>query len=185
MRTIYILLTNTGTYLSRFIHILIRAEYTHVSMSFEEDLQPLYSFSRKYVYLPLPAGLHNAPLDMGFFKKHSKIPCAVYKLEVDEETYLKAKSALQRMLDNAKYYRFSILGLAFCGCRIPVNRRRHYFCSEFVSHILNTSNALKLPHKPCLMRPNDYTKIESLECVFKGRLNDLLYNINTNNKISA
>ncbi len=185
MQTIYILLTNTGTYLSRAIHFLTRADYTHASMSFEENLQPLYSFSRKYVYLPLPAGLHNEPLDLGFFKKHSKIPCAVYKLEVDKETYLAAKSEVEEMLKSAKHYRFSILGLVLCGCRIPLNRRRHYFCSQFVSHILNTANAVELPHRPSLMRPNDYTKIESLECVFKGRFDKLLESINQNNKISA
>ncbi len=185
MHTIYILLTNTGTYLSRFIHILTRADYTHASMSFEEELQPLYSFSRKYVYLPLPAGLHHEPLEMGFFKKHSKIPCAVYKLEVDEETYLSAKAEVDEMLKNAKHYRFSILGLVLCGCRIPLTRRRHYFCSQFVSHILDTVNAVELPHRPSLMRPNDYTKIDSLECVFEGRLDELLQNLNTYNKISA
>lgn len=185
MRTIYIVLTKTGTYLSRFIHIITRADYTHASMSFEDELQPLYSFSRFYTYLPLPAGLHHEPLDVGFFKKHSHIPCAVYKLEVDEETYQAAKKEVDAMLENSKYYRFNILGLALCGFRIPLNRKRHYFCSEFVSHILHSSNALKLPRKPCIMRPNDYTKIENLECIFEGRLDDLKERLNTYNKITA
>lgn len=185
MRTIYIVLTKTGTYLSKFINFVTRADYTHASMSFEEELQPLYSFSRYYTYLPLPAGLHHEPFEIGFFKKHSHIPCAVYKLEVDDETYAAAKAEVEAMLKNAKYYRFNILGLALCGFRIPLDRKRHYFCSEFVSHILHTANALELPRKPCIMRPNDYTKIENLECVFKGRLNELLEELKENQKISA
>lgn len=185
MRTIYVVLTKTGTYLSKFIHLITRADYTHASMSFEEGLQPLYSFSRFYTYLPLPAGLHNEPLDLGFFKKHSRIPCAVYKIEVDEDTYASAKEEVERMLINAKYYRFSILGLMFCGLRIPLTRKRYYFCSQFVSHILTHSEALQLPYEPSLMRPNDYSKIENIECVFKGRLDELKETLNTYNKITA
>ena len=45
------------------------------------------------------------------------IPCAVYKIEVDEETYLKAKGEVEQMLKNADYYRFNILGLWLCGVK--------------------------------------------------------------------
>lgn len=185
MRTIYIVLTKTGTYLSKFIQLITRADYTHASMSFEEGLQPLYSFSRYYTYLPLPAGLHNEPLDRGFFKKHSHIPCAVYKIEVDEETFEAAKAEVEKMLEKTKYYRFSILGLALCGMRIPLTRKRYYFCSQFVSHILTHSKAIELPYEPCLMRPNDYLKIENLECIFKGKLDELKEQLNTYSKITA
>lgn len=185
MRTIYIVLTKSGTYLSKFIRAVTRANYTHASMSFEDELQPLYSFSRFQAFPPLPAGLNNESFDNGVYKKYPHIPCAVYKIEVNEETYLKAKGEVEQMLKNADYYRFNIIGLWLCGCRIPFTRKRYYFCSQFVSHILETANAIQLPHRPSLMRPSDYTKIESLECVFEGRLDELKANLNTYNKILA
>ena len=185
MRTIYVVLTKSGTYLSKFIHIITRANYTHASMSFEDELQPLYSFSRFQAFPPLPAGLNNESLDNGVYKKYSHIPCAVYKIDVDEKTYQKAKGEVEEMLKNADYYRFNILGLALCGCRIPLTRKRYYFCSQFVSHILETANVIELPHRPSLMRPSDYTKIEDLECVFEGKLNELKEHLNTYEKIIA
>ena len=67
MRTIYIVLTKSGTYLSKFIRAVTRANYTHASMSFEDELQPLYSFSRFQAFPPLPAGLNNESFDNGVY----------------------------------------------------------------------------------------------------------------------
>ena len=179
MRTVYVVLTKSDTYLSRFIHFITKARYTHASLSFDEKLQPLYSFSRFQPFPPLPAGLHHESFEVGFFKKYSYIPCAVYKIDVDDYTFEKAKNEVDAMLQNAEYYRFSILGLVLCGCRIPLKRKRYYFCSQFVSYILETANIVELPYSPTLMRPSDYTKIEKLECIFEGKLNELKEQLNT------
>ena len=53
MKSIYILLTKSDTVVSKAIHLVTADQYTHVSISFDKTLQPLYSFSRKYIYLPL------------------------------------------------------------------------------------------------------------------------------------
>ena len=52
---------------------------------------------------------------------------------------------------------------------IAYDRKSHYFCSEFVSEVLEMSNALELQKHPSLMRPADYTKIEELNCLFDGK----------------
>lgn len=174
MKSIYILLTKSDTYVSRIIKLLTADTYTHASISFDSSLQPLYSFSRKYVNAPLPAGLRTEPLTKGFFKKYDYIPCAVYELQVKEEIWCEAKALVERMMSEAPQYQFSVIGLILCRLGIPYHRRRRYFCSEFVSAVLDRSDALKLPKKPSLMRPNDYTKIPSLACRFEGRLNMLL-----------
>lgn len=174
MRSIYILATKTNTYTSKTIKFFTNAKYTHASISFEENLQPLYSFCRKYVYFPLPGGLHHEHLETGFFKKQGAIPCALYEIKVTDEIYNKAFNEVNNMFVNSKNYKFSVLGLIFCGCRIPVKRKHHYFCSEFVSEILDKSNALELPKVPQLMRPSDFDKISSLNCIYKGNLKDLV-----------
>ena len=79
MKKIYILLTKSDTWVSHLIKLVTNDTYTHASISFEPDLQPMYSFSRKFVNLPLPAGLRMEPLDRGFYKKYSYIPCALYE----------------------------------------------------------------------------------------------------------
>ncbi len=176
MKSIYILLTKSDTWVSKAIKLLTDDRYTHVSISFEKALQPLYSFSRKYTNLPLPAGLQNESFTNGFFKKYSYIPCAVYELKVSDKVYWEARNEVETMMKDAPNYRFSVLGLILCKLNIPMHRKSRYFCSEFVSEILVRSKALSLPKQPSLMRPNDYTKLSALSCCYEGKLKFLLQN---------
>ncbi len=179
-KSIYILLTKSDTCISKIINLTTADRYTHASISFDESLQPLYSFARKYVHFPLPAGLRQEPLDAGFFKRYSNIPCALYELKVTEDVYNRAKRQVDRMMKKQKKYRFSVLGLILCRLSIPFHRKHFYFCSEFVGAVLEDSNALSLPKAPSLMRPNDYSKFDNLSCKFEGRLNTLIKQLGFN-----
>ena len=46
MKTLYIFLTRSGTLLSNLVYSLTGAQYTHVSLAFDEDLSTLYSSTR-------------------------------------------------------------------------------------------------------------------------------------------
>lgn len=173
-KSIYILLTKSDTCISKIINLTTSDRYTHASISFDASLQPMYSFARKYVHFPLPAGLRQEPLDEGFFKRYSHIPCALYELKVTEDVYNRAKRQVDRMMKKQKEYRFSVLGLILCRLSIPFHRKHFYFCSEFVGAVLEDSNALSLPKAPSLMRPNDYSKFSNMSCKFEGRLNTLI-----------
>lgn len=77
------------------------------------------------------------------------------------------------MMAHGKLYRFNVLGLVLCAMHIRWQRRRHYFCSQFVSDVLEKSGALELPKDSTLMHPNDYTQLGQLRCVYEGRLSGL------------
>ena len=55
-RTVYILLTRSGTWFSRLIHLATQDSYTHVSIGLDGPTGPFYSFARKYEHFALPAG---------------------------------------------------------------------------------------------------------------------------------
>lgn len=173
MKKIYVLLTRSGTWVSHLIGLVTEDRYTHASISFEPTLQPMYSFSRKFVHLPLPAGLRAEPLDTGFYKKYHAIPCALYELDVTDEVYFAAKNEVEQMMQDAAHCPFNLIGLLLCRMEIPFHRENQYFCSEFVSEVLTRSHALPMPKVPSLMRPNDYTRLPQLRCCFEGKLNEL------------
>ena len=175
MKTIYILLTRSGTILSRIVHLVTADTYTHVSIAFSEDLQPLYSSSRKNGETLFPAGPCLEQFHKGYYKKHPFIPCALFELQVSDEAYEKAKEEAQRFILNADSYDFNILGLLFSHFRIPLRRRSHFFCSQLVGEILQRSGAVQLPSEPALMRPVDYMSIPGAVCLFKGRLFELVH----------
>lgn len=174
MHKIYILLTKSDTWVSHLISLVTNDTYTHASISFEPNLQPMYSFSRKFVSLPLPAGLRAEPLDKGFYKKYDTIPCALYELNVTEAVYAAARAEVEQMMQNAAHCPFNLVGLLLCRMQIPFHRENQYFCSEFVGEVLTRSHALTMPKVPSLIRPNDYAHLPQLICRFEGRLNELL-----------
>lgn len=174
MKNIYILLTRSGTLLSNLVYLVTGDTFTHASISFDDCLQPLYSSARKNGETMFPAGPCREHFHRGFYKKHRKIPCALYALEVPEENYSKAIEEVSGILSHSDEYRFNILGLILCKLNIPLKRRHKFFCSQFVAEILRRSESIDLPKVPSLMRPMDYTKLSQLQCLYQGMLQDLV-----------
>lgn len=117
-----------------------------------------------------PAGPSREYLNRGVFRLQENIPCALYALEVTDEAYARAKRRADHMMNHGELYRFNSVGLLLCALHIRWNRRRHYFCSQFVSEVLQKSGSLDLPRHSTLMRPNDYAAMPQLKCLYSGRL---------------
>lgn len=145
MKTIYILLTRSGTLLSKLVYAVTGASYTHASMAFDEELNCLYSSTRKNGYTMFPAGPSKEYLNKGVFRLRDDAPCALYALEVTDEAYVRARRRAEHMMARGELYRFNTLGLILCALHIRWQRRRHYFCSQFVSEVLEKSGAMELP----------------------------------------
>mgnify|MGYP002611778156 CR=1 FL=1 len=173
MKTIYILLTRSGTLLSKLVYAATGASYTHASMAFDAELSCLYSSTRKNGYTMFPAGPSKEYLNRGVFRLRDNAPCALYALEVSDEAYSHALCRAEEFMRHSEEYSFNTLGLILCGLHIRWQRRRHYFCSQFVSEVLEQSGALALPKDSTLMHPNDYTQLGQLRCVYEGRLSGL------------
>ena len=114
MKDIYLLLTKSDTFISKAIYLMTQDSYTHISISFEENLQPMYSCARKYTYSPIPAGIRNESFEKGFYNKNQHIPCALYKLTVKKEIYYKAKFILESILNHSQDYKYNLMGLILC-----------------------------------------------------------------------
>lgn len=174
MKTIYILLTRSGTFLSNLVYLINGDMYTHASICFDEDLSSVYSSARKNGETMFPAGPCQESFHRGFYKKNSEIPCALYELQVTEETYEKARQEVYHIIKDADHYHFNIIGLLLCKLNIPFQRRYNFFCSQFVGEILHRSSAVELPKKTSVMRPMDYTTLPQVNCCYKGLLKDLV-----------
>ena len=170
MKTIYILLTRSGTLLSKLVYAVTGASYTHASMAFDEELDCLYSSTRKNGYTMFPAGPSKEYLNKGVFRLRGDAPCALYALEVTDEAYVRARRRAEHMMARGELYRFNTLGLILCALHIRWQRRRHYFCSQFVSEVLQKSGALDLPKPSTLMHPSDYAELPELRCLYRGTL---------------
>lgn len=175
--TVYILLTRSGTWFSRLIHLATADDFTHASIGLEGPAGPFYSFARKNPATALPAGLVEERAGRGFFRRHPSIPCALYALEVDTATYAALERKVKGMYERREEYHYNLLGALSCFFRLPIERRGHYFCSEFVAEVLVESGAAQLGRDPCLTRPMDLCRLTNLRPVHRGLVGELAGNV--------
>ncbi len=169
-RTVYILLTRSGTCFSRFIHLVTRDGYTHASIGLDTPQGPFYSFGRKYPRLILPAGLVEERVGQNCWSAGRQVPCCLYALTVPEETYRLLRRRLDGMYADRARYHYNLLGALACYFQLSLSRRRHYFCSQFVAALLQDCGAVALPKSPTLLRPSDLSRLDGLRPLLRGDL---------------
>ncbi|MGX7376200.1 hypothetical protein ACWOFO_03325 [Carnobacterium maltaromaticum] len=184
MKTIYILLTRSNTYISKLIQLVTSNDYTHVSLAFDEELSECFSFGRKNPYFALPAGLIQENLTNCFFNYHKDTPCTLYELKVSESVFMQARREVQQMVIEKKQYRYNIIGLVCCKLSILYQREKYYFCSQFVAEILEKSQAVILPKPAELIRPIDCISLIPGNCLFTGKISELVASVNSQVRVS-
>ena len=167
-RAVYILLTRSGTWFSRLIHFATRDDYTHASIGLDGPAGPFYSFARKYERFALPAGLVEERVGPGAGDSRRSTPCCLYALTVPEPAYRRLRERLAFMYGRRELYHYNLLGALSCGLNLPLARRRHYFCSQFVAELLQGSGAAVLPKEPALLRPADFQGLRGLRPIHLG-----------------
>ncbi len=167
MKKIYIVLTHTGTIISKVVRFWTKDEFSHVSISLDEDLEQMYSFGRLKPYNPILAGLVHEKQNEGTFKRFFNTKACIYSIEVEDYQYIQLKETIYMMYLNKKQYKFNILGLLAIGFKKEIKMQNYFYCAEFVKYVLEKSGInLELPEK--LIKPEDFKKIENKELEYYG-----------------
>lgn len=175
MKKIYIILTYTGTILSKIVKIYTRREYSHVSISLKEDLTKMYSFGRINPYNPFSGGFVHEEIDKGTFKRFKKTKTKIYSLEISEEKYEKLESIIEQMKAKKNLYKFNVIGLLGILLNVKIKREKYFYCAEFVKYVLEQSQVLELPD---LVKPEDFEKVSGISEIYRGVLRE--YRIDDN-----
>ena len=173
MKKIYILLTKSTTICSKVVYMATKSEYTHASISLDKNFDKLYTFSRRYKHLLLPAGFVVESAYDGIMGDSDNMNCAVYELSISNDSYRKLVRMFRHMDYHKKKYRYSILGLPMCFFKKRYKRKGYYFCSQFVHHALTESGAIKDETCSSLFRPMDFRTLPEAKEIFKGNIKEL------------
>lgn len=130
---IYILLTDTGSLLTKLIKLYTKKRYNHASISFNSKLSEVYSFGRKKVENPFRGGFVREDVKEGLFKNAD---CALYSIAVTKKQVKKMQDIIINMEKEKEAYRYNFLGLFGFLINKPIKRKRAFFCSQFVGHLL-------------------------------------------------
>ena len=173
MKYIYILLSRSTTFASRCIHLATKKEYTHCSVSVDPMLEEMYAFCRIYPRLPIPGGLARDSIQLGFYKIHSQIPCAYYRLEVTETQYEMVKEALNRLWAIKDRFSYDLLGACLFLTKKERKCYNRRYCSWFLSEFLGTLGIAKFEKPYSLIEPIEMKNIEGIELLFEGSVENL------------
>jgi len=169
MKKIYIVLTYTGTILSRMIKIRTRAEYAHSSIALDEGLDEMYSFGRLHPYIAFWGGFVKEGIKEGTFKRFKNTTVGVYCIEVSDEQYENLKNVIKNIRDNKKDYKFNIRGMALTSLNMGNSRINRFYCAEFVKYVLEKSD-IDISELPKAIRPEDFKKLKNTTLIYKGYL---------------
>ncbi len=174
MKRIYFVLTYSGTILGRIIRMKTGRIYTHVSISLDENLKKMYSFSRLNPYNCFIGGFMHEKLNEGCFKRFKNTQAMINYIEVTDCQYEKLEKQITMFEQNKALYKFNVLGLIYILFNKRIHRKNYFYCAEFVKYILKNANVnVELPDMP---RPENFEKLKKSKVIYTGLLNQ--YNIN-------
>jgi len=100
-KSIFILLTNTGSLFSTAIGFYTRQRFNHVSIALNDDFKAIYSFGRKHPKNPIVGGFVNE-IETQIYEHFESTSCIVLKKIVSPEEYARILKSINK-LENEKY----------------------------------------------------------------------------------
>jgi len=172
----YILLTDTRSVLTRLIRLYTKEPYNHASIAFDPELSEVYSFGRKSERNPFIGGFVKEDLKSRLLVEAN---CAIYSFEATEDQLDKMREYVREMAEKKSQYRYNFLGLFGFIINKPIDRKNHFFCSQFVASVLAEGHVLMFSKPLALIAPSDFRNLVNFELVYQGRLMDYKANRKT------
>lgn len=164
---VYVVLSHTGSIPSKVIRHVTRDNYTHVSISLDYTLTKMYSFGRKYLYSPYPAGFIEENIHDGLYKLKKNVFISVYKIKVSNQEFEYIYNVLKSFKANGEIYFYDYLGALGVYLGKNLFKRNGYICSSFVSDILNEAGIL-VDMESWRIRPQHFSSINKFELIYEG-----------------
>lgn len=182
MKKIYIILTHTGTTLSKIIKNYTKDEFSHVSISLDKDLNEMYSFGRLNPYNPFWGGFVHEGINFGTFKRFKNTVCRIFAINVTEEQFNNVKGIIEYIKNSKQLQTFNVIGLFAVGFNIKISFENSFYCAEFVKYVLDKSDIKN--NLPEMIRPEDFKKLEDSSIIYDGLLRNYQSStININGKL--
>ena len=168
MKHIYIILTYSGTVLSRIVKAYTGAEYSHVSIGLDENLTKMYSFGRLNPYNPFIGGFVHEGINIGTFKRFKNTQTAVYSIMISDEQYNRLNQIIHKVEATSQEYKFNFVGLVAVALHMKIQRRRAFYCAEFVKYAMKKAQIKN--NLPDIVKPEDFKMLDNIEEIYSGLL---------------
>ena len=169
-KSIYVVLSQTGTMFSRALKFFTHAEYNHSSISLTPSLETMYSFGRLNPYNPFIGGFVEEGKNIGTFKRFYKTRAMVIEFKVSVEKYNAIQYFIEYFKNHKTEFHYNYLGVLFACFRKYHTSSKRFYCSEFVKTCLETFNIENAGELPRIIKPIDFLKLENKNIIYQGFL---------------
>jgi len=170
-KTLFLLFTDTGTWLSKIIRYYTKHPFSHVSISLDPELKEMYSFGRKQANHPFRAGFVREDTKSELFRRSA---CEICSYQVDETDYQKITQQIKGMEATKHMYKYNFIGLIGFILHIEMKRKKAFFCSQFVATVLQQSKQFQFGKRACFVTPADIRNYQGMRVIYRGKLEDYL-----------
>lgn len=171
-KKIYVVLSQTGSVVSKLIHIFSHRKYNHASLSLDDSLDKMYSFARKYTHCPFIGAFVTESKGKGTLKYFKNTECVVLEMNVSEETFDIISARVEEMLKNSDKYKYNYKGLFAGIIKKHYTVENKYYCSEFVKSVLEDSGAIEKGKISEIAYPHEFLSLDNIKVIYEGKLND-------------
>jgi len=179
---LYIVLSRPNTLISWLIQLIKNDEYTHAAISFDKELDCMYSFGRKHAYNPFIGIFKREEISKGLYKTHKNMPGVILEIEVSKQQYYIASNLINGFITNSRHYKYNYSGLIHGLFNKTACYENRFLCSEFVYHILLESGILDFKISRNLVRPQNFLNNVS-NIVYQGNLKEVKYPLDFNRRM--
>ena len=159
---VYIVLSSGSSLFARAIKKATKNEFSHAMISFNSNLDPLYSFGTR------PDGklgfVINNPKDHVWDIEDCKY--SVYVMYVTDKAKRAMRQRLNDFVSKEKNLKYSFKGILDIWRGKESEKDEKWFCSRFVMDII--SKAQNLSKVPSLWRPGDIEQLSNISLVNRG-----------------
>jgi len=156
-KMIYVLLTMQGNLTSRLLRVFTGHPYTHSSIALERE-GSFYSFNPGRGFT----------VERPVARKRGSTPCKLFAIKVSAEAHAQIAARIRWLIENPDEYKFNYVGLVFLILHIPVGIENRYFCSQFVSEMLDATGEVDIRKRPTSYFPRYFGKQDEVTLDFKG-----------------
>ncbi|GAA0376939.1 hypothetical protein [Bacillus horti] len=166
-RKVYVLLSDTGTLLTKLIGLFTGYPLNHASIAFDDELREVYSFGRKRPNNPFIGGFVKEDIRSELFRN---APCEVYCFLVSDEEYNRMIQIVKQFESQQHKYKYNFIGLFGILFNRKIERKYAFFCSQFVATVISQSGVQVVDKAPNFVKPNDFTESAQLHKIYQGEL---------------
>lgn len=169
---IYLVLSQSGSWLSKLLKYVTKANYNHISISLDKNMQHMYSFSRRNAYNPVWGGFMMESPFFGAMRRFRNTTGIIMRMPVSKMQYQELKNFLIQMYAEKEKYHYNISGLLLASLGIVHHAKNKYYCSEFVRDTLEKFKIVDTNYFNPITIPEDFLQLDKIEIIYIGNLRE-------------